>query len=218
MPSFNLTTPPADQFAHESDPIDSNSPRSWQSDTSIRYRRSIASLRYLIDQQPAELVEIAQEYSRASTADIVQEYPGASSTDLDGTATDAGTADLRAFLRDSMITSYATEIPTPTSSTSSEFSTLPPSPPAVARESRTTPSSSELQRSHRRSLSVGSHRQTLARAAKLSNFFGTSRGAVWKVLLDDLSDVIQEETDLEDEERKAVLEGVARLRMSTGQY
>jgi hypothetical protein len=195
---------------------DPDSPHSRQSDTSVRYRRSIASLRYLIEEEPTNFEALAKEYSgnlgsrRNSITPPIDEND---TIDLE-----AERVELRSFLRDSM--QHSTEIPTPTSSNASEFSlpSVPPLPdsPSTPPSSRLSPNASSG--SHRRSLSVGSHRRTIARAAKLSNFFGTSRGLVWKVLLDDLSDVIREESDLEEEERAEVLEGVARLRMSAGHY
>ncbi|GAA6015607.1 hypothetical protein JCM10207_008142 [Rhodosporidiobolus poonsookiae] len=62
-----------------------------------------------------------------------------------------------------------------------------------------------------RSASASSHR-AVRQAQKLSAFFGTTRGEVWHLLLDDLAAQIVDDVTLEDEERDEVLSGVERLR------
>ena len=71
------------------------------------------------------------------------------------------------------------------------------------------PSSVTLERTG----STGSQR-TIKKAAKLASFFGTSRGEVWGLLLDDLEASIAEEEGMDEEEREDALGGVARLRHS----
>lgn len=58
-------------------------------------------------------------------------------------------------------------------------------------------------------------RLTSKRATKLSHFFGTTRGEVWGMLLTDLQTAIEEEDDLEPEEKAEVLSSVKRLRDTT---
>ena len=62
--------------------------------------------------------------------------------------------------------------------------------------------------------SSASHRRTVKKAQKLASFFGTTRGEVWGLLLDDLEAAITEEDGLDDEERAEVLGGVHRLRQT----
>ncbi|KAI5475380.1 hypothetical protein MNV49_001484 [Pseudohyphozyma bogoriensis] len=60
--------------------------------------------------------------------------------------------------------------------------------------------------------SAEGQRRTFKKAQKLAGFFGTSRGEVWGMLLDDLEAAVEEEEDLDEDERSEVLNGVARLR------
>jgi len=57
-----------------------------------------------------------------------------------------------------------------------------------------------------------SHAASVRKAQKLSSFFGTTKGEVWKRLLDDIGVAVEEDEGLEDEERKEVLESLERLR------
>ncbi|KAH8919387.1 hypothetical protein BT69DRAFT_1284872 [Atractiella rhizophila] len=66
----------------------------------------------------------------------------------------------------------------------------------------------------RRSMSSDGHRTNLKRAAKLANFFGTTKGEIFKQVLDDLEVAILEE-DIPDEEREAVLDSLRKLRQKT---
>lgn len=216
------STPPLERLAHPPTGPSSVGPMERRpSIVSVRYRKSIASLRYLINNDTDLFESIAQEYSNDPSQ--AHRYSTASTASAgldDSTEVEGATvvdAELRSFLRDSMIPSP--DFPTALSSASSTFVPSPPVTPDLPPFSSGSNPLSRVggdARHHRRSMSVGSHRRTIAKAAKLSNFFGTSRGVVWKVLLDDLSDVIREETDMEEEERAEVLEGVARLRMSAG--
>ncbi|GAA5898591.1 hypothetical protein JCM8208_004708 [Rhodotorula glutinis] len=65
----------------------------------------------------------------------------------------------------------------------------------------------------RRSASTSSHR-AVRRAQKLSNFFGTTRGEVWRLLLNDIEASVLDDVSLEDDERAEVLAGLERLRQS----
>lgn len=53
------------------------------------------------------------------------------------------------------------------------------------------------------------------RATKLSHFFGTTRGAVWSMLLDDLQAAVEDESDLDEDEKDEVAESIERLRETT---
>ncbi|GAA5996941.1 uncharacterized protein JCM10292_006099 [Rhodotorula paludigena] len=64
-----------------------------------------------------------------------------------------------------------------------------------------------------RSASASSHR-AVRQAQKLSNFFGTTRGEVWRMLLNDIEASIVDDESLDDEERAEVLSGLERLRQS----
>lgn len=57
-----------------------------------------------------------------------------------------------------------------------------------------------------------SHAASVRKAQKLSSFFGTTKGEVWKRLLDDIGVAVEEDEALEEEERKEVLESLERLR------
>ncbi|BGP37233.1 hypothetical protein JCM10449v2_001138 [Rhodotorula kratochvilovae] len=64
-----------------------------------------------------------------------------------------------------------------------------------------------------RSLSASSNR-AVRQAQKLSNFFGTTHGEVWRMLLNDIEASIADDDSLDDDERAEVLAGVERLRQS----
>ncbi|KAK4699445.1 hypothetical protein P7C70_g6816, partial [Phenoliferia sp. Uapishka_3] len=63
-----------------------------------------------------------------------------------------------------------------------------------------------------KSSSSEGHRRTVQKAQKLASFFGTSRGEVWTMLLDDLEAAIVDEEDVDEDERREVLDGVSKLR------
>ncbi|KAL8291617.1 hypothetical protein RQP46_001875 [Phenoliferia psychrophenolica] len=60
--------------------------------------------------------------------------------------------------------------------------------------------------------SKATKRRTVRKAQKLAAFFGTTRGEVWSMLLDDLEAAIVDEEGVDDDERREVLDGVTRLR------
>ena len=126
-------------------------------------------------------------------------------TDEDRLAADE---ELRGYInRDSTIPSLETEtasIANRYSNVSSAFTPDSRAPSSLLNH----PSSAALQRTG----STGSQR-AIKKAAKLASFFGTSRGEVWGLLLDDLEASIAEE-EMTEEEREEVLGGVAKLRHS----
>ncbi|BGP13208.1 hypothetical protein JCM10213_000213 [Rhodosporidiobolus nylandii] len=65
--------------------------------------------------------------------------------------------------------------------------------------------------SMQRSMSAGSH-FAVRRAQKLAGFFGTTRGEVWQMLLNDIQASIEDDLTLDEDEREEVLSGVERLR------
>ncbi|KPV77020.1 uncharacterized protein RHOBADRAFT_51986 [Rhodotorula graminis WP1] len=65
----------------------------------------------------------------------------------------------------------------------------------------------------RRSASTSSHR-AVRQAQKLCAFFGTTRGEVWRLLLNDIEASVLDDGSLEDDERAEVLAGLERLRQS----
>jgi nitrogenase molybdenum-iron protein alpha/beta subunit len=60
--------------------------------------------------------------------------------------------------------------------------------------------------------SSSSSQAAVRKAQKLSSFFGTTKGEVWKRLLDDIAGAVAEDEELEDEERREVLESLEKLR------
>ncbi|KAM0788637.1 hypothetical protein ACM66B_006107 [Microbotryomycetes sp. NB124-2] len=76
-----------------------------------------------------------------------------------------------------------------------------------------TPSSHDIPA--RKPINRASLKQTSKRATKISQLLGTTRGEVWNVLLDDLESAVQEEADLDLDEKLEILESVAKLREST---
>ncbi|GAA5924056.1 uncharacterized protein JCM15063_005535 [Sporobolomyces koalae] len=113
------------------------------------YRRSIASLRYVIEQDPSAFDEVVRVYTQ-------RDDPFSSELDL--------------------------SLPNPHTSHSSTTTT--------------------------------SH-AAVRKAQKLSSFFGTTKGEVWKALLDDLATAIGEDDELESEEKEEVLQSLGRLRVTT---
>ena len=57
-----------------------------------------------------------------------------------------------------------------------------------------------------------SSQAAVRKAQKLSSFFGTTKGEVWKQLLDDIASAVEEDEELEEEERKEVLESLGKLK------
>ncbi|GAA5894771.1 uncharacterized protein JCM6883_002203 [Sporobolomyces salmoneus] len=57
-----------------------------------------------------------------------------------------------------------------------------------------------------------SSQAAVRKAQKLSSFFGTTKGEVWDRLLDDIASAVEEDEELEEDERKEVLENLNKLR------
>ncbi|GAA6008565.1 hypothetical protein JCM11491_003350 [Sporobolomyces phaffii] len=132
--------------------------RSRSNSSSIQsYRQSIASLRYVMEQDPGGLDEVVRAYTDGG--------PHAEGEDS------------------SAVSDVDAPFPGPTSTT------LP----------RTLPASST------------SH-AAVRKAQKLSSFFGTTKGEVWQRLLDDIATAVEEDEELELEERREVLESLDKLR------
>ena len=55
----------------------------------------------------------------------------------------------------------------------------------------------------------------IARAAKLARLLGTTKGQVLTSILDDLEDEVADDSDVSDDERRAVLEEIDNLRATT---
>ncbi|ORY55549.1 hypothetical protein BCR35DRAFT_310051 [Leucosporidium creatinivorum] len=186
------------------------------------YRNSIASLQHLVEADPEALDAIVEIYADTARAASTDELGGPaigessarteeSTPEKEGSEVELTEATRKA--EDSSppppIPSTTTTAPTPLlpSSSSPELPPSPtPPPPSAAAVSLTRPRSLNAPHSHSR---------TSRRATKLSQFFGTTRGEVWGMLLDDLQSAIEEEEDLDEEERSEVLGGVSRLREST---
>ncbi|GAA5968554.1 hypothetical protein JCM3765_003511, partial [Sporobolomyces pararoseus] len=119
------------------------------------YHRSIASLRYVMEQDPGAFEEVVRAYTGES----------------------------------SPVQQQSNEVPSSEPENSHSSTTLP----------RTLPASTSSQAAVRK-------------AQKLSSFFGTTKGEVWKQLLDDIASAVEEDEELEEEERKEVLESLGKLR------
>lgn len=185
------------------------------SSNSLRCRHSIASLRYLIEKEPESFESIAREYSRDFLASSVEQKveEEADNTDIP----DSDKAALQSYLQRTSVISPP--FSPPLSSTSSSFD---PRPLPTALPHRAPSTSTITAGNHRRSQSLSSaqsKRRTLARASKLSNFFGTSKGEVWKMLLDDVEASVNEELEAEDmepSERESLTRNWMALKQSAG--
>ncbi|GAA5826208.1 hypothetical protein JCM11251_007209 [Rhodosporidiobolus azoricus] len=167
------------------------------------YRQSIASLGYIADRDPAALDDIARVYEdseggRRRVSLARSHIEGAGDDEEDEERSNPGLAAIAADeepdeldLRASMSTSTS----------------------AASEESRGS-SGAPYSRSGadmERSVSAGSHR-AVRQAQKLSAFFGTTRGEIWSMLLNDIQASIEDDPALDEEEREEVLAGVERLR------
>ena len=201
LSSYPLASPP---------PTVPNSARSTRtSEASLRYRASIASLQYLIEENPHSLPGLTKDYGSRSPSPegSPKDLSRSSSMEEDRRAADE---ELRGFInRDSTIPSHDPETTSILNRYSNVSSAFTPSSRAPSSLLNHSPTSSKLERT----ASTGSQR-TIKKAAKLASFFGTSRGEVWGLLLDDLEASIAEEEGMDEEEREEGLAGVAKLRHS----
>ncbi|GAA6059803.1 hypothetical protein JCM10212_003698 [Sporobolomyces blumeae] len=146
------------------------------------YRKSIASLRYVMEEDPEALDDIARRVYH----DDVDDADEAEVDDVEGPRASGRTSRSRSASNPPPGSASSSAVLHPSSLSSASWSTAPPAPRA----------------------------ELVRKAQKLSSFFGTTRGEVWKRLLDDLRVVVEEDEALEDDERSEVLIGLERLRKS----
>ncbi|GAA5974153.1 hypothetical protein JCM11641_003469 [Rhodosporidiobolus odoratus] len=160
--------------------------------TADSYRQSIASLGYIAEQDPAALDDIARVYTRSSGSG------SASSVSQVGEG-EGGVAAETAKTMEKDVQGVEQE---------QEFEL---DEDDQLEESEDGTSGTDGGAIMARSLSVNSHR-AVRQAQKLSAFFGTTRGEVWHMLLDDIQASIEDDPSLDEDEREEVLSGVERLR------
>ncbi|KAM0748160.1 hypothetical protein T439DRAFT_75530 [Meredithblackwellia eburnea MCA 4105] len=228
-----LATPTLQNYHHHHRAFSTNDvpPRSPGGRSVDSYRTSIASLKYIIEQDPAALDEIARVYTQdggqasgtprlgaPSPLDVKWDDPEAEEAERDAGPLEITDSDKELELRLRMkgLKTRGESFMSTTSGLESAFEPEEESVPPEDVNRRLMAGSgfdlvseaSEM----KRSASSESHRRTVKKAQKLANFFGTTRGEVWTMLLDDLEAAILEEEDVDDDDRGEVLESISRLR------
>lgn len=195
------------------------------------YRSSIVSLTFLADHDPDALARLANDYARRSNEELVtsSSLPDSAKTfhSIESTSSSSAAALVQSPIdlsdsdveldRNGQVKGHVRNVlsrETVYSSASSARQVVSPiSPVESSSPDVVSPSLSADLKTHRRSASLDRlQSQTAKRAQKLASFFGTTKGHVWNVLLDDLQNAIEEEAEVDEEERADVLAAVARLR------
>ncbi|GAA6029966.1 hypothetical protein JCM8097_009192 [Rhodosporidiobolus ruineniae] len=161
-----------------------NALRRWTTTSTVEsYRQSIASLGYIAERDPAALDDIARVYTEQQQQHERRRASAGSSL--------AGPPSVAI---DEEYEEDEEEEPTPSIAPTEETETQKHEAPGMQR-----------------SASASSHR-AVRQAQKLTQFFGTTRGEVWQMLLDDIQASIEDDPSLDEDEREEVLGGVERLR------
>ncbi|KAK4046524.1 hypothetical protein OIO90_006536 [Microbotryomycetes sp. JL221] len=167
------------------------------------FRSSVASLQILAESDPAALSAIVETYavndcgSRAIVKGQAHtnQHVGLDPNFSFGRAAGSGAGDAPVALE---VDPLDDQIST---------STLPTADATSSIEQRSASSRPLSQRY--------SATEATKRATKLSQFFGTTRGQVWAVLLDDLEQAVRDEVDLDQDEKTELLTSLEKLRHST---
>ncbi|GAA5912085.1 hypothetical protein JCM6882_002028 [Rhodosporidiobolus microsporus] len=166
------------------------------------YRQSIASLGYIADRDPAALDDIARVYNSPEGGRSSLSLSRSMAEDDEDEDVDARAPSIRTSGADT----EPDELDLASVSISADGGREREGS-SGAVSSRGTGGGAEMERS----ASASSHR-AVRQAQKLSAFFGTTRGEIWSMLLNDIQASIEDDPALDDDERDEVLAGVERLR------
>lgn len=210
--------------SHDSSP----SSRRFSTRTRSSFRSSIVSLGYLAENDPQALDKLTQDYLRRSYEELplrvavdddhsqerspvsITELTSPDSLEARGAAGDAKSDDDDDDERKQDALNLRDRVLSRETQYSSTSSARPMFSPA---ESVASNNDEQQRGTHRRSQSFDQiQARATKKAQKLASFFGTTRGEVWHLLLDDLQHAIEEEEGVDDDEKQDVLDAVARLR------